>query len=197
MNTYQLDTMTLNLLQLEDNGDNRNQFSPLFTSAYNEAYMDIARNYLKPKHWQQLTLTDRKFDVSTLDYTPTKFLKAASNPDYSQDGGFNFQGGYEVLMYDNIYGVVPAFGEDECYILYEYLPTPLVNDDPDDETLNVSEPTLILGDDRQTILCNYAVSLYYATFKKPSLAEYFYQRYLRGCENLSCLKKLKVSNKYI
>ena len=197
MNTYELDTMTLNLLQLEISDNNRNQFSPIFTAAYNEAYMDICKQYIKPKCWEQVALTYRKFDVADLEFTPTSFIKAANNPDYSSDGGYSFQGGYEIKMYDSLQAVIPAISTDGCYILYEYLPETLVNDDPDNEVTNTSEPYLILGDARQKVLCIYATSVYYAAFKKPSMAEYFYERYLRSCENLSILSRQKITNKYM
>lgn len=184
MNTYELDTRTLKALNLEVSDENREKHSALFLSAYNVAYLDICRNYIRPTVWEQVSLENRCFAISALQKDLVEILKVAKERDF--DGGsLQEQTGYEFREREMGKIIVPMIGDvQQCWVKYEHMPEPLVNDTPTAKDNNTSVPSLIVGASKQIALCYFAAHMYYASLKKPSSAEYNYNLYLRICNSL-------------
>lgn len=160
MNFYELVTETLALCGMTDaDATDRSEYSPLFKTAFNEAYRKIVREKLHLWTTEEVTLDALKcFTLSGLSETATKITKISTYRDYSTDGsGLNQYS----LVFDKYDGagtiVVPgAEASGTVFVEYEYMPDMLgatynikaantVKVIPIDEALTSAQATALAG----------------------------------------------------
>jgi hypothetical protein len=166
MNTYELDTLTLQYCDEAVTNTNRTLYSPIFLAAYNDAYAGICTERIQPKAYEAVTLdAERCFSVSDLSNRMKKILDVSELEDFSAANGFRPSRPLDFLWKDHATVRIPLAPGSVVWVRYEYLPAALVNATPTTEDGNTSEPAL-LDEAVHGALCMYAAAAHWRVRKK-------------------------------
>jgi hypothetical protein len=181
MNTYALDSLTFNLLNIQDTVANRTKFCGArgtFLSSYNEAYKEICDKKIHPLKSETVTLTDRTFNTSSLTYRPKHILYiTAEYPDFHTDGDFAISPKHYFEEQSTGVIVVPYLNTASCNVTYEYVPADLVANLTSEVTAGNDTPSLIVDSSVQEALSYYAAYMHNVITGKSPKASWFLNEY--------------------